>query len=44
MAAGGAALGRHRGRVVFADGALPGERVRLRLEGEGRGYLRGRVL
>lgn len=31
MAYGGAALGRHEGRVVFVPYALPGERVRARL-------------
>ncbi|HBY99186.1 MAG: 23S rRNA (uracil(1939)-C(5))-methyltransferase RlmD [Ardenticatenaceae bacterium] len=31
MAYGGAALGRHEGRVIFVPYALPGERVRVRL-------------
>ena len=35
MAHGGSALGRHEGRVVFVPYAIPGERVRVRLSGEG---------
>ena len=41
MAAGGAALARDGdGRVVFVDGALPGERVRARLTEERRDFAR----
>lgn len=42
MAAGGDALARDdAGRVVFVDGALPGERVLARLVDERRDYARG---
>lgn len=41
MAAGGSALARDDGgRVVFVDGALPGERVRARLTDERRDFAR----
>lgn len=41
MAAGGAALARHAdGRVVFVDGALPGERVQARLTDMRRDFAR----
>ncbi|MGH9156159.1 MAG: TRAM domain-containing protein, partial [Acidimicrobiales bacterium] len=41
MAAGGDALARHRdGRVVFVEGALPGERVVARLTEISRDYAR----
>lgn len=36
-AAGGWMLGRHEGRVVLVRGAIPGERVRARVERVGRG-------
>ena len=40
MVAGGSALAREpEGRVVFVDGALPGERIRVEVETEHRGYL-----
>jgi 23S rRNA (uracil1939-C5)-methyltransferase len=44
MTHGGDALGRHRGQVVFVPGALPGERVRIRVAEEHRGFLRGELL
>ena len=41
MATGGAALARDTGgRVVFVEGALPGERVRARLTEEGKDFAR----
>jgi 23S rRNA (uracil1939-C5)-methyltransferase len=41
MAAGGAALAREpNGRVVFVDGALPGERVRARVTGVKKDFAR----
>lgn len=37
MAHGGAALGRHEGRVIFVAGGIPGERVRVKItEDKGR--------
>jgi tRNA/tmRNA/rRNA uracil-C5-methylase (TrmA/RlmC/RlmD family) len=45
MVAGGAALGRDpEGRIVFVAGALPGERVRVGVESEHRGYRTARLL
>lgn len=45
MVAGGSALARDpEGRVVFVDGALPGERVRVVVETEHRGYLNARLV
>ena len=45
MVAGGSALAHEpEGRVVFVDGALPGERVRVAVETEHRGYLTARLL
>ena len=45
MAAGGSALARHPdGRVVFVDGALPGERVRARLTDVRRDFARAVTL
>jgi len=44
MSHGGDALGRHRGQVVFVPDALPGERVRIRVAAERRGFLRGELL
>jgi 23S rRNA (uracil1939-C5)-methyltransferase len=45
MVAGGRALARDAdGRVVFVDGALPGERVRVAIETERRGYRTARVV
>ena len=45
MVAGGSALARDAdGRVVFVDGALPGERVRVAVETERRGYRTARVV
>ena len=45
MVAGGAAIARDaEGRVVFVAGALPGERVRVTIESEHRGYVTGRLV
>ena len=45
MVAGGSALARDAdGQVVFVDGALPGERVRVAVETEHRGYRTARLL
>jgi 23S rRNA (uracil1939-C5)-methyltransferase len=45
MVAGGSALARDaEGRVVFVSGALPGERVRVEVESEHRGYLNARLI
>ena len=45
MAAGGSALARDEdGRVVFVDGALPGERVRARVTDERRDFARSVVV
>ena len=45
MVAGGSALARDAGgQVVFVAGALPGERVRVAVETEHRGYLTARLL
>ena len=35
--AGGRMIGRHEGRIVFVAGAIPGERVRARVERSARG-------
>jgi 23S rRNA (uracil1939-C5)-methyltransferase len=43
MAQGGEAVGRLDGRVIFAAGGLPGERVRLRLTERRDAYARGVV-
>ena len=40
-AVGGRMLARHEGRVVLVWGAIPGERVRARIERAGRGVLYG---
>src|SRR5881409_1796176 len=37
--AGGRMLARHRGQVVLVWGAIPGERVRARIERSGKGVL-----
>jgi len=37
--AGGRMLGRHEGRIVFIAGAIPGERVRARVERSARGVM-----
>jgi 23S rRNA (uracil1939-C5)-methyltransferase len=37
--AGGRMLGRHEGRIVFVAGAIPGERVRARVERTARGVM-----
>lgn len=47
VGSGGVCVGRHPdGRVVFVAGAIPGERVRVALTGEGKGgrFLRGDVV
>jgi 23S rRNA (uracil1939-C5)-methyltransferase len=44
MAQGGDGVGRWQGRVVFVAGALPGERVRVRLAERKQRYARGYVL
>ena len=45
MVAGGSALARDAdGQVVFVDGALPGERVRVAVETEHRGYRTARLV
>ena len=45
MVAGGSALARDAdGQVVFVNGALPGERVRVEIETERRGYRTARLL
>ena len=43
-AAGGRMLGRHQGQVVLAWGAIPGERVRVRIERVGKGVVFGEVM
>src|SRR5258706_16183270 len=40
----GAGLGRVEGRVALVEGALPGDRVRARLEAAGKGLLKGEVV
>jgi 23S rRNA (uracil1939-C5)-methyltransferase len=45
MVAGGSALARDdEGRIVFVDGALPGERVGVEIETEHRGYRTARLI
>jgi 23S rRNA (uracil1939-C5)-methyltransferase len=44
IAQGGAAVGRYEGRVVFAYGGLPGERVRLRLRERQKAFASGHVV
>ena len=44
IAQGGDGVGRHAGLVVFVRGALPGERVRLRLTEQKSNYARGALL
>jgi 23S rRNA (uracil1939-C5)-methyltransferase len=44
IAHGGAALGRHEGRVVFVPYALPGETVRVEITDDRRGYAFARLV
>ena len=44
IAQGGAGVGRWEGRVVFADGGLPGERVRVRLGERHESYARAELV
>lgn len=45
VVAGGAGLGREpSGRVVFVEGGLPGERVRVAVDEQRRDYARGRAI
>ncbi|MBN1937746.1 MAG: 23S rRNA (uracil(1939)-C(5))-methyltransferase RlmD [Anaerolineae bacterium] len=44
MADGGQAVGRHEGKVVFVAGALPGERVRARIEQEHKRWARAELI
>jgi 23S rRNA (uracil1939-C5)-methyltransferase len=44
MAHGGAALGRHEGRVIFVPYAIPGERVRVELVDVHQRWARARLL
>ncbi len=44
IAQGGDGVGRWEGRAVFASGALPGERVRVRLRERQRSFARGVVV
>jgi 23S rRNA (uracil1939-C5)-methyltransferase len=39
----GQGLGRHEGQVVFVPRAVPGDRVRVRIEAVTSGYVRGRI-
>ena len=39
----GQGLGRHEGQVIFVPRALPGDRVRVRIEAGTSGYVRGRM-
>jgi len=39
----GQGLGRHEGQVVFVPRAVPGDRVRVRIEAATSGYVRGRI-
>ncbi len=43
IAQGGAGVGRWQGRVVFATGGLPGERVQVQVATRHKNYLRGQV-
>ena len=40
----GQAMGRHKGKVIFIRGGLPGERVRARIVEEGRRWARGELI
>ena len=44
MAHGGAALGRHEGRVIFVAGAIPGETVRAEISEDKERFARARVV
>ncbi|MFQ5593974.1 MAG: 23S rRNA (uracil(1939)-C(5))-methyltransferase RlmD [Anaerolineae bacterium] len=44
MAHGGAALGRHEGKVIFVDGGLPGETVRAVIVEDRKRYARARLV
>lgn len=44
LAYGGDAVGRHLGRAIFVPGAIPGERVRIRLVSERKNYARGELV
>ena len=44
LAYGGDAVGRHNGRAIFVPGAIPGERVRLRVVSERKNYARGELV
>lgn len=44
MAQGGDAVGRYKGRAVFAAGGLPREQVRIRLHDRQAAFARGRVI
>ncbi|MBA3946976.1 MAG: 23S rRNA (uracil(1939)-C(5))-methyltransferase RlmD [Herpetosiphonaceae bacterium] len=44
IAQGGAGVGHYLGRTVFAEGGLPGERVRVQLYDRQRAFARGRVV
>jgi len=44
IAHGGAALGRHEGRVIFVPYALPGETVRVEIADDRRGYAFARLV
>ncbi len=44
MAHGGAAIGRHEGKVIFVDGGLPGEEVRVRITEDQKRFARGYVV
>jgi 23S rRNA (uracil1939-C5)-methyltransferase len=44
MAQGGAGVGRWEGRVIFASGGLPGERVRVRLKQRKSSFAHGQVV
>ena len=44
LAYGGDAVGRHRGRAIFVPGAIPGERVHVRLVSERKNFARGELV
>ena len=44
MAHGGAALGRHEGKVIFVPYALPGEKVTVEVIEDKRRFARARLL